>query len=172
MRWRFRTQEAFYLAMNFLSHKNLPRLDQLDKPVNWFVIPKERNVVDQILACFELVQQCLTREPASPGSYCPGNFDAPVGWLATLVLRCYSDVELTLEMLENRKYLGEVDFEKLRRVNQAQIKIEENRREIKAIHYQIKPVYCFWLPIRFGGRHDVDFVRELASSISAYEGPV
>ena len=159
MRWRFRMQENFYLAVNALSHKRLLRLDKLNKPVNWSVMPRERSVLDQILGCFDLGEQCLTREPAGPGKYCPGSFDAPVEWLATLILRCCTNVELTFEMLMTMKLLGEVNMEELQEVDRAEITIQEDRPEIHPIHYTLKPVYCFWLPISFGGQHDLDFAK-------------
>ena len=59
LKWRFRFQEPFCLALKALANKYVFKLERLHFPVTWNMITIEIAKIACFLESFDLVQQCI-----------------------------------------------------------------------------------------------------------------
>lgn len=104
MRWRSRVQEHFFLAMESLRDANLvdPVL-ALSIPINWTEVPSNVSAIVSILRNFSLVEECGSLNHGLP--LC-GKFDAPITWLAILIMRTCTDLTVIMSYLDSTGWLG------------------------------------------------------------------
>ena len=109
LRWRFRIQEPFWLALEALENNNLIEPDLLQAAViTWDTKSEEIFEIAGILDGFEVIQQCLDLGAEVDVE---GSFDSPVYWLANIIYHCSRDVNKTLAFLFKRQILGDVTFD-------------------------------------------------------------
>lgn len=145
LRWRYRIQESFYLAMQALAIKQLLNPGYLSYPIDVVKATKDVSVIVKMLNAFTIVQSCTSTQL---GLY--GLFEAPVIWLAVLIYRSCSDLTKTLDLLVTTRILGEFDESYANSLPAETIYFNSDALPAKpSLLFELKwrPVIGFWLPI-------------------------
>lgn len=145
LRWRYRIQESFYLAMQALAIKHLLNPGFLAYPINVVRATKDVAIIVAMLNAFTIVQSCTSTQL---GLY--GLFEAPVIWLAVLIYRSFSDLTKIFNLLITTRILGEFDESFANSLPAEKIHFSSDALPAKpSLPYDLKwrPVIGFWLPI-------------------------
>ena len=102
LKWRCRTQEYFWFALEALMNQGLLKLERITSPIDCYDSPADVPEIMSDLECFYIVRQCMELEARE----LEGMFQAPVMWFATLVRRCSVDISKTLVYLFTTGLLG------------------------------------------------------------------
>lgn len=145
LRWRYRIQESFYLAMQALANNDLLNPGFLAYPINVVKATKDVAIIVAMLNAFTVVQSCTSTQL---GLY--GLFEAPVIWLAVLIYRSCSDLTKTFDLLITTRILGQFDESFANSLPAENIYFSSNPLPAKpSLPFDLKwrPVIGFWLPI-------------------------
>ena len=156
LRWRYRIQESFYLAMQALANKDLLNPGFLAYPIDVVKATKDVAIIVAMLNAFTVVQSCTSTQL---GLY--GLFEAPVIWLAVLIYRSCSDLTKTFDLLITTRILGEFDESFANSLPAENIYFNSNPLPAKpSLPFDLKwrPVIGFWLPIYLQDDYQAFFI--------------
>lgn len=101
LRWRFRTQEPCWIALEALADKNLLKMDVLQSAaITWNAKTGEIDRIVDALEGFELIQKCLDLNAEVD---LEGHFRSPVLWFAVIIYCCCTDINRTHDYLSTTR---------------------------------------------------------------------
>lgn len=120
LRWRYRIQEPFYLMLDYLVCRDLLQPGTLQAGIDWDHTSPELESLVQVLGCFKIGQDCrevIHEDPEGRFESLRDYFEAPVYWLAHVILRAATDLPSILENLNTSGLLGVFDAAKAAKIN-------------------------------------------------------
>lgn len=156
LRWRYRIQESFYLAMQALASKHLLNPRFLSYPIDVVKASKDVAVIVKMLNAFTIVQSCTSTDLDLYGL-----FEAPVIWLAVLIYRSCADLSKTLDLLVTTRILGEFDESYANSLPAETIYFNSDALPAKPslpLDLRWRPVIGFWLPVCLPDDYQAFFV--------------
>ena len=138
---RFKIQEDFLVAAEYLIRTDLLSIDALYAPMSLFRYSPSHQAVLEALQCFSLVQKCTDHESKGLGE----EFTAPVRWLATVIVRSCADWRGILDRLCTIPMLGAPDMDRIREISKKFLKVTVNSKEFEDKQV-VSPQVGFWLP--------------------------
>lgn len=139
--YRFQIQDQFLVAAESLIHYELVSINALYAPMDLSKdTPSIRTVLD-VLGCFSFAGDCMNHQDDILGK----PFEAPVRWLATLIVRSCTDWTGILSRLTTIKILGTLDSHRLRQICKKRLGFNVNfgKARLKEVE---SPQCGFWLP--------------------------
>jgi Peptidase C13 family len=163
--YRFKVQEQFLVVAEYLIRQELLSIDALYPPMNLFKYTASMTTVLQALECFSSVQECMDREDILGKP-----FEAPVLWLAAVIVRSCADWTRILDRLITIKMLGELNSDLAEEISRQRLKFTVNPGEAEAEEAE-SPQLGFWLPHGIKIRDfSVKWGARYLSVKAAYEG--
>ncbi len=98
LKWCYRTQESFYLAMQALANNELLYSACLPYPIDVLRRTEDVAIIVAMIQAFSIVKLCMTSSLGLCGL-----------WLAVLIHRSCSDLAKTIDLLITTRILGEFD---------------------------------------------------------------
>jgi hypothetical protein len=139
--YRFKIQEHFLMAAEYLIRTHLLSIDALYTPMSLFRYSPSHQAVLEALQCFPLVQKCTDHESKGLGQ----EFEAPVRWLATVIVRSCADWRGILDRLCTVHMLGAPDMDRIQELSKRFLKVRVNPKELEDKEVE-SPQVGFWLP--------------------------
>ncbi|KAH0539144.1 hypothetical protein FGG08_004316 [Glutinoglossum americanum] len=139
--YRFRVQEEIFVIAKSLMHLGLLSHQALYRPMDLSRSTPSISSVVSSLRCFNYVADAMSPERKGLG----GGFDAPVIWLATVIVRSCTDWTRILDRLVTVQRLGSLDQACAAKFTSSGPRFTINAREGEAMEV-VAPQYGIWLP--------------------------
>ena len=102
--WRGRQQSAIWDVFEALVHRGYITAESLQRPITLAKNPQATSHLAWLIGCFEgPVEKAAQDNPPFP-LYC--EFEEPVAWLATIIIRSCADIQNLMETIEHSEFLG------------------------------------------------------------------
>jgi hypothetical protein len=139
--YRFRFQEEIFVIAESLMHLGLLSHQALYQPMDLSRSTPSISTVVSGLQCFDYVAEAMSFERGELS----GSFDAPVIWLATVIVRSCTDWTRILDRLVTIQRLGNLDQVRVATFTSKGPRFTINAREGEAKEV-VAPQYGIWLP--------------------------
>ena len=139
--YRFHLQERVFIVAESLMALDLLSYGAIYAPMNLSQPTASVASVMQGLSCFQYLEQATSVTEEGFGIV----FDAPVMWLAAVIVRSCTDWTRILNFLTTLPFLGQLQNARVEKVCQQRPKFKINSNEAEA-KTAISPAYGFWLP--------------------------
>jgi hypothetical protein len=139
--YRFRFQEEIFVIAESLMHLGLLSHQALYQPMDLSRLTPSISTVVSGLKCFDYVAEAMSFNRGELS----GSFDAPVIWLATVIVRSCTDWTRILDRLVTIQRLGNLDQVRIANFTSTGPRFTINAREGEAEKVEA-PQYGIWLP--------------------------
>lgn len=166
--WRGRVQMAVFDVFSTLCARGLVNPDCLRQPMSFYHTTEPASSLAFLLSCYEGPQKERSVDP-KPFLYHGPDFESPLIWLATMILRGCYDLKNTIETITTCRFLGDLDEEASSEwIKYGQIKdfvIDKNEMATDRIGHQ---EFGFWLPHGIGMVDDDAFAERLREHVNIF----